>query len=324
MRKVIVGIHGLGNKTAPSLLEKWWLLSMREGLERHYGGVKKLPEFKMVYWADVMHNQPLDATLTNKGNPRYVDEPYAPGTGAVYRDEHYIRKKVIDFINEQLDKVFLNDDLSINYSFIADPLIRKYFFEMDAYFRNEFVDKSGTSKRVKDILHTRLREVLEFHRNDEILLIGHSMGSIIAYEVLATLPEDINVNTFITIGSPLGLPIIKSRVSAWLRQNGSERILPRVPEAVKSVWYNFSDIEDNVALNYKLSDDFLPNKSGVGVTDFEVENDYIFNNHKNAHKVYGYLRTPELSKVIHDFIPMQKEAFTQKVVSWIAGKMKGR
>ena len=40
------------------------------------------------------------------------------------------------------------------------------------------------------------------------MLIAHSMGSIIGFDVLTFLATDIKINTFITIGSPLGLPVI--------------------------------------------------------------------------------------------------------------------
>jgi hypothetical protein len=140
------------------------------------------------------------------------------------------------------------------------------------------------------------------------------MGTIIAYEVLSALPENQKVDTFITIGSPLGLPVVKSRIVAGLKEYRPDKTLLSVPGSVVKAWVNLADIEDNVALNYKLADDFLPNQFGVGITDTQVTNDYIFNNHKNPHKAYGYLRTPELTSVIHDFLPPVPEMQIQKIV----------
>lgn len=57
MAKVIIGIHGLGNKPPGQLLEKWWKMSMIEGLKLN-GHNKRLPRFELVYWADVIHSSP--------------------------------------------------------------------------------------------------------------------------------------------------------------------------------------------------------------------------------------------------------------------------
>ena len=47
------------------------------------------------------------------------------------------------------------------------------------------------------------------------MLIGHSMGSIIAYDVLRIVGRQtplVPVDHFITIGSPLGLPHVKTKI----------------------------------------------------------------------------------------------------------------
>ena len=36
MAKVIIGIHGLGNKPPKDILEKWWKLSIEEGFKKMY------------------------------------------------------------------------------------------------------------------------------------------------------------------------------------------------------------------------------------------------------------------------------------------------
>ncbi|MFK5856716.1 MAG: hypothetical protein QM503_11340, partial [Bacteroidota bacterium] len=85
------------------------------------------------------------------------------------------------------------------------------------------------------------------------------------------------------------------------------------PPTISKNWFNFSDILDKVALNYMLSDDFTKNKNEVIPVDFLVVNDYEIVGKRNPHKSYGYLRTPEFSKVLADFIQTKSLTSTQKL-----------
>ncbi len=143
-------------------------------------------------------------------------------------------------------------------------------------------------------------------RGEKIMLIAHSMGSIIAYDVLRDLgrrDRDFPVHRLVTIGSPLGLFEVKSRVH-------EERItytdVPvRTPTVVTDGWVNYADRRDPVAFDIHLADDYRPNGAGVHVVDDLVLNDYVSPSPKeerNSHKSYGYLRTPELSEYIQAFL----------------------
>ncbi len=35
MKKIIIGIHGIGNKPPAKILRKWWLNSIYEGLKKY-------------------------------------------------------------------------------------------------------------------------------------------------------------------------------------------------------------------------------------------------------------------------------------------------
>ena len=61
-------------------------------------------------------------------------------------------------------------------------------------------------------------------------------------------------------------------------------------------------LEDKVALNYNLGDDYRANKKGVKPVDMQVVNDYEINGKRNPHKSYGYLRVPEMAETIHHFL----------------------
>jgi pimeloyl-ACP methyl ester carboxylesterase len=316
MANVIIGIHGLGNKPTKALLEKWWTLSMTEGLKsNNYNPV--LSEFKLVYWADIVHDKPLDQSEKNKESPLYLDEKYVTSSELGVRENHDTRKKVIDFLGHQLNRIFLNADLSLNYSFITDAIVKKYFKDLEIYYAENCTEKNSEICKAKDLIRERLLTILEEHKNDNIMLIGHSMGSIIAFDVLTFIAPHIRINTFITMGSPLGLPIVISKIASEQKQKLSDINSMITPPNILNAWKNYSDILDKVAFDYKLSENFSENISGIRPADFLVVNNYKMNGITNPHKSYGYLRTPEFSTVLNDFILAEKLTLQEKSMRWI-------
>jgi hypothetical protein len=155
-------------------------------------------------------------------------------------------------------------------------------------------------------------EVLKKHEDDDIFLIAHSMGSIIAFDVLTFNLPNLQINTFATIGSPLGIPFVRSKIAQEkkLILNDSHKL--KTPQGVKK-WYNFSDLEDDVAISYSLKNDFDENENGVKAVDFIVNNNYEMDNEKNPHKSYGYLRTPEFSNALLEFMQQRERKFGKKI-----------
>ncbi len=311
MANVIIGIHGLGNKPPKRILEKWWELAMKEGLRsNNYKPV--LPKFELVYWADIMYDQTQSLSEKDESSPRFFRERYVEAPEDFPSENHNTRKKIVDFLGQQLNRIFLNKDLSLNYSFIADAIVSNYFKDLEIYYKDDCTDEDDRLCKTKDLIKDRLIHVLEKYKSDQIMLISHSMGSIVAFDVLNFHSLDIPIHTFITIGSPLGLPVVISKIAAEQRQElPVESNMPAPPTIFKN-WYNFSDIIDKVAMNYKLADDFSENKNGVVPVDFLVVNNYEIVGKRNPHKSYGYLRTPEFSNVLHEFIETERLTLMQK------------
>ena len=299
MGKVIIGIHGLGNKPKADLLEEWWWKSIDEGLQKYTDNKFSTPKFKLVYWADVLHKNPKDENIPDSDNPLFLEEKYVPEIVEHKNTEHPVRKKIIDTILSQLNNVFLNDDYSLNFSGLNDLIIENYFGDLEAYYNGQFNDKN---QLVRDVLRNRLKAILIKHKRDDVLLIAHSMGSIIAYDVLTLFARQLKIKTLITIGSPLGVPFVISKIANELHLNNRETQRPEIPFSIQKNWFNFSDLEDKVAFNYHLKDEFPVNAKGVKITDFIVSNDYTINGNHNPHKSYGYLRTPEVTSKIHGFL----------------------
>lgn len=113
------------------------------------------------------------------------------------------------------------------------------------------------------------------------VLIGHSLGSVVAYEALCSLPNN-PVQTLITIGSPLG---IRNLIFEQLQPAPTPGI-GQWPTGVKR-WVNIADRGDIVALVKQLASRF-----GPGVVDHLVDNG------AQAHDAGRYLCSKELGDAV--------------------------
>ncbi len=314
MSKIIIGIHGLGNKPPRKLLKKWWKMAIKEGLY-HCERQGICFKFELVYWADVLHPEPLNPNEKDKNNPLYVEYPYVPTEGIVRKQPNELRKKVLDFIEDKMDKIFLNEDMSINFASITDAIIRHYFKDLDMYYSAKCEGKENENRLAKELIREKLYSVLNKYKNKKILLISHSMGSIVAFEVLSQLPQDVNVDTFVTIGSPLGQPVVMGKIFAELNHEFVKFKEIKTPVAITKNWFNLSDLEDKITINYNLADDYDENQQGIGPIDKIVFNSYVHKGKRNPHKSYGYLRTPELAEIISDFLARDRNKVLFSIIN---------
>ena len=287
----------MGNKPEFRQLQDWWLSAIREGLEGR--GRFHFMKFNLVYWASVLYKYPYNKNLKDKKNPLYLKEPYIKETKTNTSSQNSDRRKrVRDQINEQLDKIFLEDDGSLNFSHITDFIIRHFLKDLDAYY-SDLPDENGNYAR--EMICRELAETLYKNRRKKIFLIAHSMGSIIAWDVLTKYVPHVKIHTLVTIGSPLGIPIVRGRIITDMKKILPDYPAPGTPDNIQKNWYNLSDFKDRVAMSYDLDDDYLPNKREIRPQDILVHNNYQYNGEDNYHKSYGYLRCPEMANIIADF-----------------------
>jgi hypothetical protein len=316
MSKIILGIHGLGNKPPYELLQRWWKQSICEGLSA-IGYPRRFLKFQVVYWANFIHPQPLNPAETDKENPLYLEDPYIPAKDFSQKFTKRIRKKVLDYLEKQLDKLLLNEDLSINFSVITDFIIHHFFNDLEVYYTKKREGDIQNGSSVNTSIRDQLLQTLKQYKKKDIMLIAHSMGSIIAYDVLIQNESDIEIDTLVTLGSPLGIPIIMKKIMTEQKMELDEDRKLRTPDNIRNKWYNFSDLNDKIALNYDLGDDYGTNISRVQPIDQIVYNNYEIRGERNPHKAYGYLRTPQVSRVIHNFLNQDRN----KIMIWFSEKI---
>jgi len=316
LSKIIIGIHGLGNKPPKKTLEKWWKQAIQEGLKA-LGYNHFFIKFKLVYWAHILHPEFLNPQIKDKDHPLYLSDPYIKAKNYEKKTPDKFKKKALDYLEIQMDRLFLNVDNTINFSSITDYIIRHFFKDLEIYYSSKKIQTEGSKKLARNMIRNELANIIRKYGKKDILLIGHSMGTIIAYDVLTQLVPDVKIDTFVTIGSPLGLPIIMNKINLEQKKNLLPGLKPGTPENISKKWFNFSDLRDKVTLNYNLGDDYKENAKGIKPIDEIVYNNYEYNDEKNPHKSYGYLRTPEMAEVINEFLNRGRS----KIMIWLDEKI---
>ena len=126
------------------------------------------------------------------------------------------------------------------------------------------------------------------------VIVAHSQGSMIANEVLRKLdPAKYDVALFVTVGSPLGLPSVRS----MFKQAIKKKKLP-FPTCVRH-WYNVADRRDPVALDGNLTDDIEnPGQRFSNLQGSDVNTD----SPRNPHSGSGYLSNLHVRAKVRDVV----------------------
>ena len=300
---LVIGIHGLANKPEKAVLKKWWRQAIEEGLRKNQNDSDAEFDFEMVYWADQLYVNSMHQKQDFYFDQQFNDEPYveaAKGTLKFRKDGFFdsLAAKTFDLTGETLDLL----KSRFGFDSLADALLGKLLKDLNLYYQNE--DK-------KIGLRDTLKAALLAHPDRKIMLVAHSMGSIIAYDVLTLLGQtdpEFKVDHFVTIGSPLGLPHVKGKIVEEFTHRGTANERVRTPSVVTNKWVNFADRKDPVALDVHLRDDYGANRDEIQCEDDLVHNDYRIKKRgkdeavRNHHKSYGYLRTPEFSELLKSFL----------------------
>ena len=281
----IVFIHGLANKPAPADLRRIWLESLAEAVDGDDGfGLSAVGVAdSFVYWANHFYDEPLaagdyesradavqqsvaedvelpdDAWMQAMREEFGVDEeepfedaPVAPDT------EEYERIPLPAFAKNRLMKHFLKE-------------AHAYLFNVDG---------------IRDTIRTQVTDALNAIGSDSLkVLVGHSQGSMIAYDVLTGDDRCPQVDGLLTLGSPLGVDEVQDRL-VWTRENG-------FPARLAGDWVNVFDPFDVVArADPKLANDFRKNGERK-VIDIKESNWG-----KWRHSATKYFKGPQLRKAL--------------------------
>jgi hypothetical protein len=287
---LILYVPGLLPKPEPAIHRHELFRCLQEGVRRIDGRcAESLGDgsqcFDIVGWTYDFYGEYRDAALDQAAIARLLEMKEASAADRAEADS--FRRRLIRAIYRASDR------LPFLIPYFADEKLEIHLRDLRRYVRNEF----DVADAIRRMLKIPLRAAASAGR--PILLIGHSMGSVIAYDTLWQIGrqqhEVLQVDLFLTLGSPLGQRYIQHRLL-----DGKAAHSERFPDNIRR-WVNISAVGELTAIDSQLANDFAPMaESGLvdAIEDRAVFNWFRLDGVLNVHAEYGYLVNEVTASVI--------------------------
>lgn len=246
--------------------------------------------FQLLGWTSLFYSERRDITVDLPGVERLLSLG-GPEARDVREALHW-HKRIAQVV------YLITDAFPILISLVANPDLKSTLQDSQRYFRNENDVATEIRKMVSDALQTA------WENGRRIMLIGHSLGSVIAYDVLWELSRrqqsDVRIDHFMTLGSPLGLKFVKHRML-----NTQHPETNPFPANIRK-WSNLSAVGELTALDRSFADDYRPMLEQnliESITDhIELMNYFRGPEGLNVHRCYGYMVNEKTGAVIADWL----------------------
>lgn len=162
----------------------------------------------------------------------------------------------------------------------APTVIIERFLDDVAYY----LELSDMRETVLDVVERDLRKALP--DGGELVVVGHSLGSIVGYDLMTRLPEDVQVRLLVTAGSPLGYPVVQNNLLG--KERGRKPAVPASVPRRAAGWLNAYDVLDVVALVHPLVGGYAEAVGGQLV-------DERTHNPSGPHSIEDYLADPDVA-----------------------------
>ncbi len=289
-RPLILYIPGLLPKPAPQIHREALARCLFAGLQRVDGPVaddisRSTGNFDIASWTFDFYGEHRDIGLDNAAIDGVIEQEEAS-----YKDI----AEATRWTRRLTRWIYtLGDMLPFLIPHLATERMEVHLRDLLRYERN----KNGITDRVRSLVKVPLLAAAGAGR--PILLIGHSMGSVIAYDTLWELSHTqgnpVQIDLFLTMGSPLGQRFVQKSLS------GQDRVgKDRYPANIRR-WKNLTAVGDLTAIDPWLANDFGDMVS-LGLVS-AIDDEYLFNYFRldgelNVHSEYGYLVSEKTAHTI--------------------------
>lgn len=285
--KRILLVHGRGQGGQnPETLKGQWIGALKRGAQALGRELHADVDVAFPFYGDALDEFvrqfaiPLTSDVNARGRP--IDDEFLQFQ-AEFAEEVRVGAGVTD---AQVDAEYGNDPTPrgpLNWRWVQAILraIDKSETGMnqrtlEAFTRDVFLYTTRPNVRteINKIVAAKLTE-------EPTVVVGHSLGSVVAYSVLRTDPRPLRVPVFVTVGSPLAVRAVRKSFQPL-----------EYPHPV-GAWYNAFDTRDVVALYPLDAENFA--------VDPPIENNSTVRNATdNRHGIVGYLDDRGVAKRILD------------------------
>ena len=228
----VVGVHGIGRQLkGANVLQAEWLPALRDGLGFARVKFPRDDDLRCAFYGDLFRPAGTKAL----GIPPYdandvVEDWEKELLDAWWREAAAVEQGLPGPESQTKARTPRNVQRALNVlsqsRFFAGIAERLFVFDLKqvhSYFHDQAV-RQAVRERVEQAVDSKTR-----------VMVGHSLGSVVAYEVLCAHPEWA-VHTLVTLGSPLGIRNLIFDLLKPTPQNG----IGAWPGSVKR-WINIAD-----------------------------------------------------------------------------------
>jgi len=170
-------------------------------------------------------------------------------------------------------------------------------------------NKNDVADMARQTVKDPLQQAVDSGR--PVLLLAHSMGSVIAYDALWQMTQEsereVSVHLLLTMGSPLGQKVIQRNLLGYAASGKA-----RYPGNILD-WINIAAIGELTAIDMTLNNDFgemIELGLVAGIDDRTMYNYYHMDGELSVHAEYGYLVNEVTAGIVSDWWRQQTLART--------------
>lgn len=240
----VLGVHGIGNEYGgEATMFADWFPAMRDGISRS-GCTFHREDLACAFYGDLFRSP---AQMLSNDPPWYSPEDVVDEIESGLLEAWWYEAACCDVsVAEPGSRTLARTPRSVQQALNA--LSGSKFFagiaERFMIFSLKQVQRYFTDDDLRQKVIDRVARAIA---PDTRVIVGHSLGSVVAYEALCANP-DWQVRALVTLGSPLG---VKNLIFDRLRPPADESGLGCWPGSV-SAWINIVDDGDIVALSKDL------------------------------------------------------------------------
>lgn len=308
----VIFVHGISNMPAKDNLVQYWRNALATDRAGNPGlDLSVRARIRSVHWADVLYPEPLSMTQIAENAEMALESAGVLATGGPDLSE--VETAYLQALGQELgfdageltaaevpDAPTVADLVQATAEavplpwFLKKPLMRAVARDSHHYLFNvSHSPRPGETFLVREEVRARfVAELQAAEAAGPIILVTHSMGTVIAYDCLKNVPECPGVKHFMTVGSPLGISEMQDKLDpGYSKQDGFPH------EKVEFRWVNVYDPVDIVSrADARLRWDYLKN-GGEMVEDIRQDNGGIW-----THSIGRYLAEKPLRDALRSLL----------------------